>query len=104
MEWTEGHGFTLRLHRGKDRAFPVFNQLFFHYAIEETDDKTLFCPSILYEPRFGVVGQLLSIFFIRRSFEKTLKVICQSMKEFYETNKPVSPKRIEEIKRLVANV
>lgn len=98
IEWHEGTGFTLQLCIGEQRALPWFNRFHFRYHIEEADHKTLFRPAILYQPRINfMIGLQKKIY--NCALGKELKVICQSMKSYYETGKPTSSAQLIEIRR-----
>jgi len=84
--WVPGTGFTLRLHRGKKPTFFFLNELQFHYDIEEAGVSTLFKPGISFAPRFKLTEKLA-----RKNMSEYLWAICFAMKEFYETETPVSP-------------
>ena len=88
-EWIDKVGFTLKLEVAGKRVLPWFNKFYFRYHIEKADHKTLFRPGILYEPRVKILVGLQ-----RKVFDcvmgRELKVICASMKAYYETDRPTS--------------
>jgi len=84
--WVEGYGFSLRLHRGNKRTFFWFDELQFHYLLEDAETGTQFKPSISYVPRFERITDIST-----KLLTQKLWVICQAMKTYYETDVPVSP-------------
>jgi len=97
IDWQDGQGFKIRLHNGEGRAIPIFNEVQFEYKIEDAGNgQTWFRPSMMFKPRFGF--NLISHLLIKKQMTKTLAVIGQSMKEFYETGEPTTPERRKAIK------
>ena len=95
-EWTEGDGFVLRLHRGDDRAMPIFNEMYFRYAIEDAEGATLFKPAMIVKPR-GLLGKLM--FKLARSkMQQSVADVGIALKEYYESDKPVTSARMRELK------
>jgi len=96
--WKDSEGFTLKLDINGQRALPWFDEFHFRYYIEEADHKTLFRPSILYQPRSDfMVGLQTKIY--NCALGRELNVICASMKSYYETNQPTSKTRLKEIRK-----
>ncbi|MEM9705888.1 MAG: SRPBCC family protein [Pseudomonadota bacterium] len=99
VEWRDGEGFTIRVHKGEERAIPIFDHFFFQYAIEEAGTQTVFKPAIKFLPRFGPIGKVLSALVLKRAFGTTLSVIAQSLKEYYETGEPTPQERRKAIRK-----
>jgi len=98
-DWQEGRGFTIRLHKGDDRAIPIFSAAEFEYRIEDAGDGgTFFRPHMRFAPRFGF--GLLTHLVVKKRLTKTLAVIGQSLKEYYETGEPTAKARIAEIQQM----
>ncbi len=99
VEWMEGTGFRLRLHKGDGRAIPIFQDIHFEYRIEDAgNNETWFRPRMFLKPRFGF--NILSRTVIKKKMTQTLAVIGQSMKEFYESGEPTSDARVAEIRKM----
>ncbi len=94
-DWVDGHGFTLRVHKGDGPAFPIFNSLSFRYHLEDADGKTLFAPALSYEIKYGPLGAVLNALVLKKGFESTLRDLCLSMKDYYETGHPVTLDRLK---------
>ena len=100
IAWNDGTGFTLKLDIEGKRVLPWFNEFYFRYHIEEADHKTYFKPAILYQPRINFMVRFQKKIF-NCILSKELKVICASMKYYYETNQPTSKERLIDIRRSV---
>ena len=98
-DWQDGRGFTIRLHNGEGRAIPIFSAAEFEYRLEDAGDGTTnFRPHMRFQPRFGF--NLLTHLVVKKKLAKTLAVIGQSLKEFYETGEPTAKDRIAEIQQM----
>ena len=89
VEWDEGQGFLIRLHRG-DKPAPPFRDAWFRYQLEdEGEDKTLFTASLEFEMPWGALGNWLG-----KKMEKvvsdTVSDVATSMKLYYETGTPTT--------------
>lgn len=97
ISWKDGTGFTLELKVNGKRVFPWFNKFHFRYHIEPVDEKTLFKAGILYEPRCRFLSGLQHKIF-SWALGKELKVICASMKAYYETGESTTKSELKEIR------
>ena len=91
IEWNEGFGFKIRLHRGERAAAP-FKAAIFVYAIEDAGDgNTRFKPAIHYTlpggPLVNAIGSRLLGGVMRSNVEQ----VAQKLKQYYETGKPSNP-------------
>lgn len=89
IEWNEGEGFLIRLHKG-DKAAPPFRRATFRYQLaDEGPDHTRFTASLEYEMPWGSLGAWLE-----KKMEKivaaTVSDVAISMKLFYETGQPTT--------------
>ena len=100
IEWNDGDGFTLKLDVKGKRVLPWFDEFYFRYHIEKADHKTLFRPGILYEPRVKFMVGLQRIIF-DCVMGRELKVICASMKAYYETDQPTSAAVLKKIRNTI---
>lgn len=94
VKWVPNSKITLKLQKGKNRTFFYMNSLYFNYEIIEDGPRTRFKPSIDFIPRWSFTEKL-----IEKELTKLLEVICIAMKEYYETNVPISPHRMDEIRK-----
>lgn len=97
-EWNEGYGFLIRLHRDDKPAMPIFSRFYFRYRIDDDGDGTLFEPALVYETRFGPLGRLLGKL-IHSRLAASAQDVGLAMKDYYETGQPVSPERLQELKK-----
>ena len=85
IEWREGEGFVIRLHRG-DRPMAPFTRSEFCYGLHPRgDDQTLIELAIIFAMPWGALGGKLGDWFIRPVMEKRLVQVAAGMKHFYET-------------------
>ena len=98
IEWREGEGFTLRLHRGDRGAMLPFKQHFFDYSINERDGKTYLHNTMRYQLGFGPLGRLLDTLVLRRVIAGQLRDVTLAQKIYYETGESVSPAMLKAAK------
>lgn len=96
-EWTDGHGFLIRLHKGDKVAMPIFKRFYFRYRIDDDTDGTVFSPAMIYETRFGPIGALLGKV-IHKAFLAAVNDIGLAMREYYMTGEKVTPERLKQLK------
>jgi len=98
VEWNDGYGFLIRLHRGEKGAPPPFKEAYFRYAIDdEGGDATRLTTSLIYELGMGWFGRLMEALLLKRIFKRTITDVALSMKHYYETGLPT---RKEDLKRM----
>jgi uncharacterized membrane protein len=89
VEWQEGTGFLIRLHKGDKAAAPFRNASFRYQLADEGQDKTLFTASLNYELPWGALGAWLE-----KRMEKTVAAtvadVAMAMKLYYETGTPTT--------------
>ncbi len=98
IEWDEGHGFLIRLHRG-DKPAPPFRNAWFRYRLDdEGADKTLFTASLEYELPWGALGALLEKR-MEKVVQATIDDVATAMKLYYETGQPTTAAALKAYKR-----
>lgn len=95
VEWNEGHGFLIRLHRGSAGAPLPFAEAHFRYAIEADGNDTRLTTSLTYTMLGGAVGRFLDRYLLRGFIDKTIRDVALSQKCYYETGKPVTKKQLK---------
>jgi Polyketide cyclase / dehydrase and lipid transport len=102
-QWEDGSGFLIRLHRGDKGPPPPFKEAYFRYWLEEgaKDGTTQLTTTLTYTMRMGFLGSLLEKLILKKAFHAVIRDVAISLKQFYETGQPVTPKRLKEIKRLI---
>jgi len=91
IEWTEGYGFKIRLHRGERSAAPFKNAIFV-YAIEDAGPgKTAFKPAIHYTLPGGAIVNAIGSLLLGGVMRGNVEQVAQKLKQYYETGKPSNP-------------
>jgi len=91
VEWNEGYGFVLNLHRDGKPMTP-FKKAEFVYAIEDAGpNQTRFKPQMRYVINDNFFAKLLERFVMRGLMQKNAASVAQSLKQYYETGKPSNP-------------
>ncbi len=86
VEWQEGSGFLLRLHRGDKPIAPIFRANTFRYAIAPSSDgNTQATLTMSYDPR-GPISNLVCRLVVERAFARQLASIARNMKALYESS------------------
>lgn len=89
VEWREGEGFLLRLHKG-DGPAPPFRNAWFRYSLaEDGAARTLFTASLEYELPWGVLGRWLEGK-MEKIVQATVDDVATAMKLYYETGQPTT--------------
>lgn len=91
IEWNEGDGFVLNLHRGGKPMAP-FEKAEFVYAIEANGaDCIRFKPQLRYQVADSWFARMLERFVMRRLLQKNVVGVAQALKQYYESGKPSNP-------------
>ncbi|WP_347911581.1 SRPBCC family protein [Pseudomonas grandcourensis] len=91
VQWQEGTGFVLRLHKGgNDSPFP-FREASFSYALQAEGNAT----RITLQMRYSLRGGRLFEGLLAKAFNKVVQQIAENLKAFYETGRTQNPDRIE---------
>ncbi len=98
VEWQDGKGFTMRLHKGEGGPPFPFKDAGFQYKIEEDGSRTICSVALIYNMMFGTVGNILNSLILNRIINGIVRDIGLSLKYFYETGDPVTPKILKQIK------
>lgn len=96
-DWEEGHGFTIRLHRGQKPA-PPFKRAWFIYRLEDASPTTTtFTATLRYELPGGALGHWAGGK-MQPFVSKTIADVAASMKLYYETGVPTTPEALKAFK------
>ncbi len=99
VEWNEGHGFLIRLHRGEKGAPPPFKEASFRYQLDDAGNgQTALTTSLIFTMRWGAVGSFLYRRMLAGVFRSTIRDVALSMKAFYESGEPTTPAKLKQIK------
>ncbi|MFT4519691.1 MAG: hypothetical protein ACI9JM_002088 [Halioglobus sp.] len=89
IEWNEGSGFLIKLHKGEKPA-PPFKEAWFRYQLEEEDaGTTRFTASLGYQMPLGALGEILGKA-MAGFVEGTIADVTRSMKLYYESGEPTT--------------
>ena len=99
IEWNEGQGFLIRLHRGEEGAPPPFKDASFRYRIEDAGNgQTALTTSLIFTMRWGAFGDFLHRRLLAGIFRTTIRDVALSMKAYYESGEPTTPAKLKQIK------
>lgn len=87
VEWQDGAGFVLLLHRGERGAPFPFRQASFRYAMQAEASGTRITTSMSYSLRGGRLVEWL----LQGAFNQVVKRIAENLKAFYETGETRNP-------------
>lgn len=97
VEWDEGSGFLIRLHKG-DKPAPPFRAASFRYQLADAgSDKTLFTASLEYEMPWGALGAWLEKK-MEKTVAATVRDVATAMKLYYETGAPTTAAALQAYK------
>lgn len=97
IEWNEGKGFKIRLHKG-DKDAPFKGAFFKYELMSEAGDKTKLVTTMGYTPPLLKVGELLDKAFLNKVITGVIKDVSLSLKHYYETGEPTTPKQLKKLK------
>ncbi|VVQ12873.1 hypothetical protein PS938_03844 [Pseudomonas fluorescens] len=87
VQWQEGTGFVLRLHKGgNDSPFP-FREASFSYALQAEGNAT----RVTLQMRYSLRGGRLMELFLGKAFNKVVRQIAENLKVYYETGRTQNP-------------
>lgn len=90
IDWREGAGFTIKLHKGEKPMAP-FRRAEFVYALSEGgDEQTRIDLALRFQLPLGGVGRWLGKKAILPVMVKQLTQVAAGMKHFYETGQPAT--------------
>lgn len=90
IDWREGKGFTLRLHRG-EKPMPPFKRAEFDYQLgPQGTEQTRVTLTLRFVMPLGVLGKFLGRNLVLPEMKKQLVAIAAGMKHFYETGIPAT--------------
>lgn len=90
IEWKEGEGFTIKLHKGV-KPMPPFHLAEFIYALSEhSTQQTRIDLTLRFSMPLGGLGRLLGRVVILPAMRSQLRQVAAGMKHFYETGNPAT--------------
>lgn len=85
IDWREGRGFTLRLHKG-DRPPMPFRAAEFRYELAPEEGRCAIETRMRYEPAFGVFGRLLDKLVLSRVMQRSVEDVARGLAAYYEND------------------
>ncbi|WP_372749211.1 SRPBCC family protein [Litorivivens sp.] len=99
VEWDEGHGFLIKLHRGEHGSQPPFKEAYFRYQLDDAgNNQTALTTSLLFTMRWGRLGDFLHRRVLANVFRSVIRDVALSMKAYYESGEPTTPEKLKQIK------
>jgi hypothetical protein len=100
IEWKDGKGFTIRLHKGDKNPSP-FSSAEFTYRIDKTSDQQCkLTTTMIYELPWGTAGKLLNTLVFARIVRSNVRDVVMCMKQYYESGQPVTPEQLTELRKI----
>jgi len=99
IEWNEGQGFTLRLHRGDKGPVPPLSSASYDYGLVERDGKVFLSNAMRYEVGLGFLGRWLDKVGISKVVSGAVRDSTIAQKIYYETGKDVTPEMLKATKK-----
>jgi hypothetical protein len=97
VEWDEGVGFLIRLHKG-DKPAPPFKNAWFRYNLADNGpEQTLFTASMGYEMPWGGLGNWLGGL-MKNFVQNVISDVANSMKLYYESGTATTPAALKAYK------
>lgn len=90
VEWHEGEGFLIRLHKGDKPARPFRSASFRYQLADHGLGQTLFTASLQFQMPWGALGKWLEKK-MAKPVAATVADVAIAMKLYYETGEPTTP-------------
>jgi hypothetical protein len=87
MQWQEGTGFELLLHKGTNGSPFPFREATFSYALQPEGNATRITLQMRYSLRGGRLFERL----LAKAFNKVVRQIAENLKAYYETGRTQNP-------------
>ena len=98
IQWNEGSGFTIRLHRGEKGPIPPMKTATYTYTLEDDGDGCRIINSMSFDLGDGLLAGMLNGV-IARVVQKNLDDVTLGMKHYYETGEAVTPEIRKQLKK-----
>lgn len=103
IDWREGEGFTIRLHRGDSGPIPPMSEAYFDYGLEVEGDKVYLHNRMRYKVGLGFLGKFLDWLAIKKVVATALRDTTIAQKLFYESGVKVDKVQLAAAKKLLLN-
>ena len=98
VQWDEGVGMTIRLHKGDKGPSPMKTGSF-RYEFKRAGEGTEIHTALTYEMPLGVLGRLLDALVLRRVFQRNVGDTAACLAENYRTDRPVPASAVAGLRR-----
>ena len=88
LQWDEGIGMTIRLHKGDKSPTPMKSGIF-RYEFKPAGDGTEIHTALTYEMPLGILGEILDSLVLRRIFQRNVGETAACLAENYRSDRPV---------------
>ena len=96
VEWREGEMYTVAVDFIKGTKPPI-NDMRGSMALRADGDATIATITINYQPRFGIIGQIMDRVMIQPQYRKILPAVMQGLKHHAETGEVVDENLLKRI-------
>ncbi len=86
VEWREGRGFTVRLHKGGKPAVP-FREALFRYEIEPIPGGCAIHTEMTYELVLGLLGRILDALVMKRILQRQVRQTALRLAAYYQADR-----------------
>ena len=90
VDWDEGKGFTVRLHKGEKPAAPFREARFRYELMPATGGGCVIHTEMTYEMAYGVLGRILDGLIMKRILQRQVRDTALRLAEYYQTGLPVA--------------
>ena len=95
VEWREGDGFSLRLHRGDAGPVPPLSEAFFDYGLRRDGEQVILHNRMRYRVGLGFIGPLVDWLLVRGFSASSVRDVTLAQKIYYETGDPVTTEQLQ---------
>ena len=99
VDWREGEGFALRLHRGDKGPVPPMTEAFFEYGLRQRDGRVYLHNRMRYRLGLGFLGKWLNTLAIGKVVRGAVRDTTLAQKLFYESGHRVTKDALVAAKR-----
>ncbi|MCG8671166.1 MAG: SRPBCC family protein [Pseudomonadales bacterium] len=98
VEWNEGKGFKIKLHKGPKDA-PFKDAHFIYELADGPNNTTNLTTTMSYQPPLAGFGRFLDKAFLNKIISNVIQEVALSMKLYYETSKPTTKADLKAFKQ-----
>jgi hypothetical protein len=99
VSWSEGEGFSLRLHRGEKGPVPPMTEAYFDYGLRVRDGRVYLHNGMRYRLGLGPLGKLLQKLAVGKIVAGAVRDTTIAQKLYYESGAKVSDEALAAARR-----